>query len=256
MTKVLAILSITLGSVYTSYGLLTIADLARGWRRFGFSHFGLAWIAMAFTCGPHHLEHGLHLLSSGRSAGDLELVSVIAGFPAGVIWFLLRVEATVGGRGDRVVGGGAMVRALPFLSAAYFAGFVAFAAGILTEPSQLPPMVAANLMLVVLYGMIGWYLLRSQLANHNAIGHWSLSGLALTLVFPTCALMHAAWAVHQVAGDYEADVHTIIIDWLAVPAAAYFLWVVRGLHAGTVRDWNEATTGVVADPPVEAALAQ
>ena len=252
MTNLLAVLSIILGTVYTSYGLLTVADLIGGWRRFGFSHFGLAWIAMAFTCGPHHLEHGLHVLSSGRPAGSLELISVIAGFPAGVIWFLLRVEATVGGRGDRVVAAeAAIVRLLPYLFSLYLMGFAVFAATILVEPAQFPPIVAANLMLVVLYGMIGWYLLRSQLANQSAIGHWSLSGLALTLVFPTCALMHAAWVVHQVVGDYEADIHTRIIDWVAVPAAAYFLWVVRGLHAGTVRDWNEATTGVVAEPVME-----
>ncbi|MGQ0432475.1 MAG: hypothetical protein ACT452_08730 [Microthrixaceae bacterium] len=248
MINLLAVLSIVLGSVYTSYGLLTIADLARGWRRFGFSHFGLAWVAMAFTCGPHHLEHGLHLLSGDRTPGGLELVAVVAGFPAGVIWFLLRVEATAGGRGDRIVSGDAwFVRALPYGTALYGVAFAISASVVLTTAVQFPPMVAANVLLVGLYGMIGWYLLRSQLANQRAIGHWSVSGLALTIVFPTCALMHGAWTVYQIAGRYEADVHSVVIDWLAVPAAAYFLWVVRGLHAGTVRDWNEATTGVVAD---------
>jgi hypothetical protein len=249
VTELLAVLSITLGTVYTSYGLLTVLDLSRGWRRFGLSHFGLAWVAMAFTCGPHHLEHGLHLLSGDRPAGGLELVAVVAGFPAGVIWFLLRVEATLGGRGDREVSGDArFVQAIPYLSGLYAVAFTGAAVVLLGRGVQVPPTVAANLLLVVLYGMIGWYLMRSQLANHRAIGHWSLSGLSLTLVFPTCALMHGAWIVHQVAGRYEADIHTVTIDWLAVPAAAYFLWVVRGLHAGTVRDWNEATTGVVADP--------
>lgn len=242
----LAVLSIILGVVYTSYGLMTVVDLAKGWRHFGFSHFGLAWVAMAFTCGPHHLEHGLHLFWDQRAGGHLELAAVIVGFPAGVVWFLLRCEAMLGGRGDRIVRGDApFVLALPRLSALYAVGFVGAAGLVLTDAQQFPPMVAANLLLVVLYGMIGWYLLRTQLATHQATGHWSLSGVALTLVFPTCAAMHAAWAVHQVAGRYEADVHTVVIDWLAVPAAAYFLWVVRGLHAGTVRDWNEATTGAV-----------
>lgn len=245
-TTALAVLSIVLGSVYTSYGLMTVYDLAKGWRHYGYSHFGLAWVAMAFTCGPHHLEHGLHLLSGDRGAGALELVTVIAGFPAGVVWFLLRCEAMIGGRGDRILRGGSpLVRALPYAAALYAAGFTVAAVAVLTGPEQFPPMVASNLLLVVLYGMIGWYLLRTQLATHRATGHWSLSGVALTVVFPTCAAMHGAWIVHQVAGRYEADVHTVVIDWLAVPAAAYFLWVVRGLHAGTVRDWNEATTGAV-----------
>jgi hypothetical protein len=248
MTTALAILSIILGTVYTSYGLMTILDLAGGWRRYGFSHFGLAWIAMAFTCGPHHLEHGLHILSGDRGAGPLELFAVVVGFPAGVIWFLLRVEATLGGRGDRIARGDApLVRALPSLSAVYVLAFGGLATAALLSPEQFPPMVASNVLLIVLYSMIGWYLLRTQLATNDATGHWSVSGVALTIVFPTCALMHAAWAVYQVTGRYEADIHTIVIDWLAVPAAAYFLWVVRGLYAGTVRDWNEATTGAVPD---------
>ena len=246
MTASLAVLSIVLGSVYTSYGILTVIDLAAGWRRFGLSHFGLAWVAMAFTCGPHHLEHGIHLATGQRVAGPLELFAVVVGFPAGVVWFLLRVEAMTGGRGDRVVRSGApVVRALPALSVVYASVFAVALVAVVVPPDRVPPMVAANLLLVVLYGMIGWYLLRTQLATHTAAGRWSLSGLALTLVFPTCALMHGAWVAYQVAGRYEADVHSIVIDWFAVPAAAYFLWVVRGLHSGAVRDWNEATTGAV-----------
>ena len=246
MSLLLAVLSIVLGTVYTSYGLMTIMDLSKGWRRFGFSHFGAAWIAMAFTCGPHHLEHGLHILNGDRGAGPLELFAVLVGFPAGVIWFLLRVEAMLGGRGDRIVrGDSTVVRSLPAVSVGYVLVFAALATAALLSPVQLPPMVASNVLLVVLYSMIGWYLLRTQLATHTITGHWSVSGVALTIVFPTCAVMHAAWAIYQITGRYEADIHSIVIDWLAVPAAAYFLWVVRGLYAGTVRDWNEATTGAV-----------
>lgn len=249
MTTALAWLSIILGIVYTSYGIMTVVDLARGWRKYGLSHFGLAWIAMAFTCGPHHLEHGLHLLAGPRSAGTLELVAVVVGAPAGVVWFLLRVEAMFGGRGDRVLAGdNRVVAAVPKLGWAYLAVFSVGAGWTLLSAKQFPPMVASNLMLVVLYSMIGWYLFRTQIATHAASGRWSLSGVSLTIVFPTCALMHGAWIVYQVAGRYEADIHTVMIVWLAVPAAAYFLWVVRGLYAGSVRDWNEATTGAMPDP--------
>ena len=61
MSTAVVITNLVLGLVYTSYGVMTIFDLKRGWRTFGFSHFGMAWIAMAFTCGPHHLEHAAHL---------------------------------------------------------------------------------------------------------------------------------------------------------------------------------------------------
>ena len=245
-TTLLAVLSLALGSVYTSYGIITVLDLARNSRTLGMSHFGVAWIAMAFTCGPHHFEHGLHLLDGSRAAGALELVAVLVGVPAGVTWFLLRVEAVSGGRGDRPVRHTPLVgRVLPALGVVYGVGFAVSAAVTVRNVTFVPPTAASNLALVALYGMIGWYLLKTQLASYAASGGWSLSGLSLTVVFPTCALMHAAWIAYQAAGRYETDIHSALIDWLAVPAAAYFLWVVRGLHSGTVRDWNEATTGAV-----------
>ena len=105
MRIVVAVLNLVLGFVYIQYGTLTIYDMRRNWRTMGFSHFGIAWIAMAFTCGPHHLEHGLHVAFSGRHGGPLDLVAVLVGAPAGVTWFLLRVEALHGGAGDRFVSG-------------------------------------------------------------------------------------------------------------------------------------------------------
>ena len=105
MAYAVAVLNTVLGTVYTCYGLITIVDMKRGWRTNGFSHFGAAWLAMAFTCGPHHLDHGLHIFLSGRGGGWLDLVTIAVGFPAGVIWFLLRVEAMFGGRGDRHITG-------------------------------------------------------------------------------------------------------------------------------------------------------
>ena len=95
MTFLVATVNVVLGLVYTSYGVMTIIDLKRGWKTSGFSHFGLAWIAMAFTCGPHHLDHGIHVFAEGYG-GPLDLFVVLVGFPAGVTWFLLRVEAILG----------------------------------------------------------------------------------------------------------------------------------------------------------------
>ena len=33
--------------------------------------------------------------------------------------------------------------------------------------------------------------------------------------------------------------HGLTVDWLSVPAAVYFVWVVRSLYRGTLTDWNE-----------------
>jgi hypothetical protein len=39
-------------------------------------------------------------------------------------------------------------------------------------------------------------------------------------------------------------VHGAVIDWIAVPAAVYFLWVVQALYRGTFHDWNGAPGAV------------
>ena len=61
-----------------------------------------------------------------------------------------------------------------------------------------------------------------------------------SVVFPTCAAMHAVFAAYTLDGLYPLDIHTKVIDLLAVPAAIYFVWVVQALYRGTFRDWNEA----------------
>lgn len=239
MRIAVAVVNLVLGTVYTSYGIMTIIDLKRGWRTMGFSHFGAAWIAMAFTCGPHHLEHGLHTALVGRDGGALDLFAVLVGFPAGVVWFLLRVEALAGGRGDRFVSGTPRwVAALPFLSGLYVAVLTLAIALLLGGGFDFTPRMTPNVLLLGVYGLIGYYLLRTQITSRGTIGGWSVSGLSLTVVFPTCGLMHIAYAVYAASGRYDIDVHGLFIDWISVPAAIYFVWVVRSLYLGAFRDWN------------------
>ena len=237
--------NLILGMVYCSYGVITIVDLKRGWRTNGLSHFGLAWIAMAFTCGPHHVEHAFHLLD-GRAGVPLDLYAVLIGFPAGVVWFLLRVEALAGGRGDRfVVGTPGWVSAIPFVVGAYLLSLVVAAAIVMGgHDAAFGPRYVPNILLLAIYTLIGYYLLRTQLQNRGPLGGWSVSGLSLTLVFPTCGIMHAVYALYASTGRYDPDPHGLVIDWLAVPAAVYFVWVVRGLYLGARTDWNRGATGV------------
>ena len=244
MSVAVGTLNVVLGLVYTSYGIMTWIDLRRGWSTHGPSHFGVAWLLMAFTCGPHHLDHGLHLLATQPVGGWIEFVTIAVGFPAGVTWFLLRVEATRGGRGDRPIEGTPWwVESLPTLGAVYVVAIVTATVGIGTGVvTEVRLTVVPNLLLVVLYTAIGLVLLRTQLANHRSTGRWSLSGLALTAVFPTCALMHAAWALYATTGRYEITDHLLVVDVMAVPAAAYFLWVVWSLSRGAIHDWNEAAS--------------
>ena len=238
--------NLALGLIYTSYGVMTAIDLRRHWGQLGFSHFGVAWLLMAFTCGPHHLEHGWHVAMGMREAGPLDLIAVLVGAPAGVTWFLLRVEGLIGGRGDRFISGTpGWVRALPWVLGAYGLWLAAALLATVRAAGGLGPRYVPNLLLIWLYGMVGWYLLRTQLHNRRLEGGWSMSGLALTVVFPTCAAMHAVWVGYALAGQYAVDPHGLTIDWLAVPAAIYFLWVVRALANGGLRDWNNGSVGAL-----------
>jgi hypothetical protein len=194
---------------------------------------------MAFTCGPHHWIHGTHILFEGRHGGPLDLAAVLAGFPAGVTWFLLRVEAFRGGRGDRFWSGDPLwVLALPTIAGIYVTALVA--AAINLGPLSLAnlPAVLPNVLLVAIYCAIGWFLVRTQVANRRPLRGWSVSGLALAIIFPTCAAMHGIYALYALSGRYAGDVHGLAIDLLAVPAGMYFLWVVRALYRGTYSDWN------------------
>lgn len=244
MTATVAALNLVLGLVYTQYGTMTIIDMKRGWRTMGFSHFGAAWILMAFTCGPHHLVHGAHLALEGRTGGGLDLFAVVVGFPAGVAWFLLRVEAFAGGPGDRFISGTpGWLRTVPTVAGVYvtvlIAAMVAGGSELAFSWAVLP-----NMALVVIYMMIGYFLLRTQLGNRDPLGGWSLSGLALTVIFPTCALMHAVYIYYALTGQYQLDIHGFGIDWLGVPAGLYFLWVVENLYRNAIVDWNRSTPSV------------
>jgi len=245
MIIAVALLNIALGVAYTSYGIITALEMKNDWKSFGFSHFGAAWIAMAFTCGPHHLDHGLHVLDGGK-AGPLDLLAVLVGLPAGVIWLSLRIEAFMGGRGDRfILGTPRWVRALPYLAVAYLTVLVASCAAILVRrPLTTEWALLSNAALVVIYCAIGWFVLRTQLRRRPSMSGWSVSGLSLSIVFPTCALMHGIFAVYAMAGTYHHDIHGITIDWLSVPAGLYFLWVVRRLYKDSLSDWNDGPDAV------------
>lgn len=241
ISSAVAAVNIVLGIAYVGYGVMTAIEMRRDWRMLGFSHFGLAWLFMAFTCGPHHLTHGVHVAFEGRSGGALDLFSVAFGLPLGVLWLLLRIEAFAGGRGDRFIAGTpGWLKAVPYVAVLYSAVLLTSMASLLVgaEPGHDQTLVPVNGALVLLYLAIGYFLARTQLRNHRSTGGWSVSGLSLSGVFATCAAMHAVFAVYSVTGRYHHDIHGAFIDVLSVPAAMYFLWVVRRLYIDSLRDWN------------------
>ena len=253
MITAVALTNLVLGVAYCGYGVMTAIEMRRDYDSFGFSHFGAAWIFMAFTCGPHHLFHGIHLALEGRRGGAIDLLAVVVGLPVGVLWLYLRVEAFFGGRGDRYVPGTPRwLRAAPVAAVVYLVVLSGASVGIIGHHRRLDAITVANIALVGIYMAIGWFVLRTQLANRDSMGGWSVSGLCLSAIFPTCALMHAVWAMYDIGGKYHADVHGMFIDWMSIPAGLYFLWVVRSLYRDALRDWNEGPAQVVSREAVSA----
>ena len=243
MRPALALVNLALGLAYVFVGGLTVVDLRRGLRSRGFSHFGLALIALTITCGPHHLVQAVHVGFEDQPARTLDLVAVVVGLPAGLVFLLLRVEAFAGGAGDRFIRGTPSWLALaPIAAAVYLAALIAVVRGA-GGPFELASGSVPNVMLVVAYLAIAWVLLATQLANRSLTSGWSTSGLALTGVFATCAVMHAARVFYAATGDHAPDGHGIVVGWLSVAAAYYFLWVVRGMQRGWFPDWNGEMTG-------------
>ena len=93
MTVAAGVLSLLIGNAYLLLGVLTGRELLRHRRTRGWSHFGGAFMVMAFTCGPHHLVHATHLLFEGDVANGPVLASLLLGLPPGMVFIALRLEA-------------------------------------------------------------------------------------------------------------------------------------------------------------------
>lgn len=251
-------INLALGFVYVSYALLTLDDLRRGRTSRGGSHLAYGFSAIMLTCGPHHIDHALHLAAGNDVPGALDLLVVATGLPTGMVWFLLRLEARRGGLGDRRIESSVAIDAVRTVAAV---GAVLVVAAVLSfdpEPGWTEQLVSwrllPNALLAVLYLVIGTILLRTQVRRARVSGSWSLSGLGITGVFPTCAAMHAVWLGYVASGRYEPEIHLLVIDSLAVPAAAYFIivsWLLgEGRLSGTSDAWDD-----VSQPPGHAEAA-
>src|SRR5947209_14345984 len=93
--------------------------------------------------------------------------------------------------------------ALPTSATVYATALVTIIAGAGSVSADHLAAASPNLMLIGIYSMIGYYLIRTQLANRRPLGGWSVSGLALAVIFPTCAMMHAVYAYYSLTGRYE-----------------------------------------------------
>ncbi len=247
--------NLLIGIAYAALGLLSGWEAVSLHRYRGWSRFGIGFSLMAASCGPHHLVHGWHALTEGGVSAPM-LVVTLVGLPAGIIFVGLRIERALGGRGDRSF---RFSRYWAISLCAAFAGAVGLIMGwtLAAPPSDFASQIMCtalglsarsgipgteadigtiillgNLFVGITYGMVGWYLTDYQVRRHIANESWSLSGVSLSGVFVTCAVMHLFYAMTELHGA------TLPFDLLGIPASVYFLWIVKRLHTDSVVDWN------------------
>lgn len=254
--------NLLIGAAYSALGLLSLWEALSQYRYRGLSRFGLGFTVMAASCGPHHLVHGWCVLQGGMVTMPMLAITLV-GLPAGLIFCGLRLEAMAGGRGDRTVLAGppalvalatvciatvAVLATLALATRPLPASAMCTVLGLQVVTSTGPAFSSlvfiTNLAAAAAYMMVGWYLAVTQVRRYVARQQWSLSGLALTAVFPTCAFMHVIHAL--TLGAHSA---TLPFDLLGVPASIYFLWVVKRVHRDSVVDWNRRPLAGVAGTP-------
>ena len=103
----------------------------------------------------------------------------------------LRLEAAFGGRGDRLIPRTPLwAQVLPLLAAAAAARPLWEALRhAVAMPSTLRALIP-NVFLFVNYLFVGLFTWRTQIARRPLLGGWSLSGVAMSGVFLTCAFSH------------------------------------------------------------------
>jgi len=267
MSLIIGLTNLAVGLAYAGLGLLSVWETVSLHRYRGWSRFGMGFAMMAASCGPHHLVHGWHVLA-GEAVTVPMLAVTLIGLPAGLIFVLLRLETVFGGQGER------LFAASPDRVAMFVGGFTAVA-GVLAASAFMQPasaslfqlicapstfaaraaaldsgidfasvMFVTNVFVTVTYGMVGWYLADCQVRRYLTNGIWSLSGVALTGVFFTCAQMHL---IDATSGG---NAPILFFDLMGVPASVYFLWVVKLVHNDSVMDWNRRPlVGAAAAPP-------
>jgi hypothetical protein len=263
MSLVVGLSNLAIGLAYASLGVLSAWETASLHRYRGWSRFGLGFSLMAASCGPHHMVHGWHVLQ-GASVSWPMFAATVIGLPAGLTFVLLRLERMWGGQGERIVTAtadrmamlaGAFILATGVLAAGVFVQpgadalwqFVCTSSGLVTRAEPRVDFTSltfiANVFVTVTYGMVGWYLGDCQVRRYLTNGVWSLSGVSLSGVFFTCALMHL------VDATTHGDSGMLFFDLLGIPASIYFLWVVKLVHNDSVMDWNRRTVvGAAAAP--------
>lgn len=224
-------LQILTGTAYlVGVGGFSLVSVLRNRRQGVTDWLGIGLIGMASTCGPHHLDIAYHLIKSpGFQPPVWDLLTIAIAAPWGALWLWLRFQNEVlKGSGEVHVNAAWPFYMLPLLFVEMTAVFMANF-GLNGNYAQ----GAVQLSLVIFYCVIGYHLWRVQVVRRLSGLPWSMSGLALAMIFPTCAASHAVFGLAITSGRWSSDAHSFAIDTWGVFTAFFFLVVVRRLHLGS-----------------------
>lgn len=209
-------------------GLWSAWDVWRGYKETGnVERLGFGLMAMGFTCGPHHIEHGIHiLLDVTFSAIDLGFALVALPFP--LAFMGLRIAAALGKSGDVEFRYTKAELANNVLLGFWL--FWSFWTGAswmyLLVQYGLPAYTAGpQYVLAALFPVIGWLFFRANNLNTFRYRRSSLNSLLLAGLFITCGASHLITGTLLGAGVFAFQ-HLYLIDSFGVFAAILFLLLV------------------------------
>jgi hypothetical protein len=234
MSLAIGWLSLAAALAYLALAGLVGMELLRFGSRRGFSQFGTAFVLMAGAIGVHHGLEGFKAFGDAGARPSLVVDALVIGLLPAAVFVALRAELAVGGRGDRFLAGTPWwLRAVPW--AGTFAGGVLAAAVVdhVGRHGMALWKTWPSIVLTIAYAAAGLLFVRAQTARREATGGFSVSGLALAAMFPTCAVMQAT-----TAATGGVDVTLFLVDVATVPASAWFLLSTLRLHRSVLRDWN------------------
>lgn len=249
MSRLLSLLHLGVGCIALLLAALAAVESTRSARLASHRRFGLALSALGIATAAHYGYAAFARPDQAQAAEPAHVAAIAILLLPVAVFFWLRAEAYLDGPGDRFhEGRPGWVMLLP--------GAVSCAAGaVLITAWMNPPLspsgsedvalrwlsVLPTILVAATSLAIGWSLMRGQQTRRAVLGGWSLSGLAVTLIFPTSAVAYATHAL-----TVRPTLMGSLVDWLGVPATLWFWRECRRLTGTAERMADRQTVTVPA----------
>lgn len=249
MSRLLTLLHVAIACLAVLFAVMAVVESIRSAHLAAHRRFGFALSALTVSIAAHFTVAAVVRPDEVPTAEGPQVAALTLTLLPVAVFFWLRIEAYLDGPGDRFHDGrSGWISLLPTA--------VAGGAGaVLTTAWMNPPRwesgsvdvamrwlgVLPTLLVGATFLAIGWSLMRGQQFRRAVLGGWSLSGLAVTLAFPTAALAYATHAL-----TVRPTLVSSLVDWLGVPAAVWFWRECRRLTGTSERAAHRQTLTIPA----------